>query len=590
MTLLTSTRQFVDLLRREGELLEITEEIDPRLELAEIQRRMVARRGQAVLFKKVRGTAFPVVTNLYGSQKRLDLAVGGRPEQLLKTAVATLETLFPPNFGKLWRARGLAREMLKVGMRKTARPVVLEHEMTGPDLTRLPQLVCWPEDGGAFITLPLVYTEHPITRKGNLGMYRLQMHDKRRCGMHIQIHRGGGFHHHQAEMHGQALPVAIYVGGPPALTIAAVAPLPENVPEILLASLLMGARLRKVVRPRLSPYPLLADADFCIIGNILPHARLPEGPFGDHYGYYSLKHDYPYVDVTHVSHRRDAIYPATVVGRPPQEDHYIACYLQDLLKPLIGLVMPQVKQVWAYEESGVHSLAAASVRDRYPREALTTSLRILGEGQLSLSKVLMVTDQDVDVKDFRRFFSVMLERCDFARDLFILSNISQDTLDYTGPRMNEGSKMILLGLGEARRQNPAAFTGTLRDNRFSDPRVFCPGALAIQGPTYNAANATAVAQALAQEPALTDCPMVFLLDDPAAATRSTEDFVWHVFTRFEPAADVRARAQSIERFHVSLTPPVVIDCRLKPWYPKVLESDPAVVERLAPVLHKYALE
>lgn len=594
----TSTREFVETLRREGELLEIEDEVDPRLELAEIQRRVVAQKGKAVLFKNVRGSSFPVATNLYGSQKRLDIAFGGRPESLLKQAAEAVETLFPPNLKKLWRARGLARALLGVGTRKAARPRVLEREIAGPNLLRLPQIVCWPEDGGAFITLPLVYTQNPLTGKSNLGMYRLQMYDSRRLGMHMQIHRGGGFHYHEAERLGQALPVAIYVGGPPALTIAAVAPLPEDVPEILLASLLLGKRLRKAIRPELTPYPVLADADLCILGEIPPQKRLPEGPFGDHYGYYSLRHDYPFVNVNRIFHRQDAIYPATVVGRPPQEDHYIACYLQDLLKPMIRLVMPQVKQVWAYEESGVHALAAAVVRDRYPREALTTALRILGEGQLSLSKVLMVSDLDIDVKDFKKFFTALLERIDFARDLFILSNISQDTLDYTSPRVNEGSKMILLGLGEARRRPPVAFSGGFRDTRFGDPHVFCPGAIVVKGPVYVSPTAadphtdndpSSLACALAAEPALADWPMVFLLDDPAAATRTTEDFIWHCFTRFEPAANVHARAQSVNRYHIGLTPPVVVDCRLKPWYPKVLEGDPDVVKKLAPIFAKYDL-
>lgn len=586
MPVIRNTREFVDILKREGELLEIGDKVDPHLELAEIQRRVVAAKGKALLFTNVKGSKFPVATNLYGSQKRIELAFGKRPETFVKDAVAFAHEFFPPDVKKIWRARRFVLPFLKIGRKKTGFAPVLKNVVTPGDLSLIPKIKCWPEDGGAFMTLPLVYTESMVSGKSNLGMYRVQIHDKTRCGMHIQIHRGGGFHYHEAEKLNRALPVHVYAGGPPALTVAAILPLPEDVPEILFASLIMGARLRYALRLDLSPLPILADADFCVIGSIPPGKRMPEGPFGDHYGYYSLKHDYPFVNVSHVCHRKDAVYPATVVGRPPQEDHYLACYLQELLKPLIHAVMPQVKDVWAYEESGVHSLCGAIVKDRYPREALTTALRILGEGQLSLSKVLMVTDRDGDVKDFCWLFRTVLERIDFERDLFVLSNISQDTLDYTGPKINEGSKAVLLGVGEKRRDLPEEFAGAL-PAPFSEAFVFCPGALAVTAPAWREGDA--LAEVLAKAPALEAWPMVFLFDDARAAVRTPEDFVWHAFTRFEPAADIRAKRAETARFHVALTPPVVVDCRMKPWYPRVLESDPATVKRLEPLFEKYDL-
>lgn len=585
--LIQNTRQFVDLLRVENELLEIDDPINPYLELAEIQRRVVGRKGKAILFKNVKGTDFPVVTNLFGSEKRIDLAFSKRPQQLIKQAVQTFETLFPPSFDKIWKAKTLGWNLLKVGTKSVKTGPIFANEIPGANLKKLPQIQCWGDDGGAFITLPLVYTQNPNTGKSNLGMYRIQLYNENECGMHIQIHRGGGFHYHEAENINQSLPAHIYIGGPPALMIAAVSPLPEDVPEIILASLLMGKRLKKIENKNLSPLPILANADFCIMGDIPPHERKPEGPFGDHYGYYSLKHDYPFMNVKKILHRKHAIYPATVVGKPPQEDHYIACYLQELLKPLIHMIMPQVKQVWAFEESGVHSLAGAVVKNRYPREALTTALRILGEGQLSLSKVLMVTDRDCDVKDFKTFFPLILERINFERDLFILSNISQDTLDYTGPKINEGSKAIFLGLGEKIRDLPKEFSSPLSANVFSNPRVFCPGALAITGPKFKQNDR--MAELLAQDDNLRDWPMVFLLDDSNSAVESPESFVWQVFTRFEPAADTYAKSTNVARFHVGLEPPVVIDCRMKPWYPQVLESDPDVVKQLEPIFRKYSL-
>lgn len=582
--MISNTREFVSVLRQENELLEIHDKVNPNLELAEIQRQVVAQKGKAILFHNVVGSKFPVATNLFGSEKRIDLAFGARPLQLITQLIETAETFFPPDFQKIWQAKNLAWQLTKIGTKKTRMPPVLQCEIPAHDLTQLPQIKSWPEDGGAFITLPLVYTQSPVNGKSNLGMYRVQLYDKDRCGMHIQIHRGGGFHYFEAEQKNESLPVHIYIGGPPALTLAAISPLPEDVPEILLASLMMGRKLKKAQRADLSPLPFLGDADFCVVGEIPPRKRMPEGPFGDHYGYYSLKHAHPFVNTSHIFHRKDAIYPATVVGRPPQEDHFIACYLQELLKPCIQLVMPQVKEVWAYEESGVHSLAAAVVRGRYPREALTTALRILGEGQLSLSKVLMVTDQNCDVKNFRAFFQIILERIDFARDLFILSNISQDTLDYTGPKVNEGSKAIFLGLGEKKRDLPREFQGSFRNNIFKDAFVFCPGALVVTGTNWMPAPMPNICELLTQEECVQNWPIVFLLDDAKEAVKSPEDFIWHVFTRFEPAADVYAKSTHVNRFHIGLTPPIVIDCRLKPWYPGVLVSDPDVVKKATTIL------
>ena len=255
----------------------------------------------------------------------------------------------------------------------------------------MPALQLWPEDGGPFVTLPLVYTEHPDGHGHNLGMYRMQVHGPATTGMHWQIGKGGGFHYQLAEQRGQALPVTVFLGGPPALMLSAIAPLPENVPELLLASLIAGRRLPLVEGA--APHPLVADAEFALIGEVAPHVRQPEGPFGDHYGYYSLQHDYPVFNVRRLAHRHDAIYPATVVGKPRQEDFFIGDLLQDLLSPLFPLVMPAVSQLWSYGETGYHSLAAAVVKERYRREAMSSAFRILGEGQLSLTKFLLLTDQ-----------------------------------------------------------------------------------------------------------------------------------------------------------------------------------------------------
>jgi 3-polyprenyl-4-hydroxybenzoate decarboxylase len=361
----------------------------------------------------------------------------------------------------------------------------------------------------------------------------------------------------------------VFLGGPPALILAAIAPLPENVPEMMLASLLAGRRLPVVPGPRGHPHPLVATAEFALIGEVPPRRRRPEGPFGDHYGYYSLQHDYPEFHVSRIAYRHDAIYPATVVGKPRQEDFYIGDLLQELLSPLFPLVMPAVEQLWSYGETGYHSLAAAVVKQRYKREAMASAFRILGEGQLSLTKFLLLTDRAVNLKDFRATLEHVLARTDPRTDLYVFSNLAMDTLDYTGPTVNEGSKGVWLGLGEPVRELPRAFVPPEPPPAdIADVRVFCGGCLVVEGPRYGAD--TLAAARLAAHGAFAGWPLIVLTDDAARATRSDMNFLWTTFTRFEPAADVHAADRRIVRNHIAYTAPVVIDARMKPWYPKEL--------------------
>jgi UbiD family decarboxylase len=572
MTGFPDLRTFLDRLRRDGDLVEITAPVDPNQEAAEIHRRVIAAGGPALRFTNVRGARFPLVTNLFGTARRAGLAFGTRPHALIEQLVHTVETILPPTPAKLWGARGLVADLARVGLsRKGVGPVV--DELTDDvRLDELPVITSWPEDGGPFITLPLVYTE-PLDRTGhNLGMYRLQVHDRRSTGLHMQIGKGGGFHYATAEARGVDLPVTVFLGGPPALILAAIAPLPENVPELMLASLIAGSRLPLVTGH--GPHPLVANAEFALMGRVRPHVRRPEGPFGDHYGYYSLRHDYPVFEVERVARRRDAIYPATVVGKPRQEDFFIGDLLQTLLSPLFPLVMPAVRQLWSYGETGYHSLAAAVVRERYRREAMGSAFRILGEGQLSLTKFLLVTDRDVDLADFRATLSHVLARTRPERDLYVFGNLSMDTLDYTGPAVNEGSKGVWLGLGDPVRALPQAFSGADVPAGVRDVRVFCPGCLVVEV-TGHASEPDAPAR-IASAPAFGEWPLVVLTDDAARATRSAMNFLWTTFTRFEPAADIHAAETRLIRNHVARTPPIVIDARMKAWYPKELSCDPGV--------------
>lgn len=570
--ILYDLRSFIELLRREQQVLVINEEVDPHLEIAEIHRRVIERQGPALLFNKVKGSEFPVVTNLFGTAKRLDLAFGSRPQRFVQDLVNLTETIMPLRAKKLWEHRRLFQDGLKIGLKDIKRGPILENCQTPPRLKDLPMLTSWHSDAGAFVTLPLVYTEHPDGKGHNLGMYRIQRHDDTTTGIHWQIHKGGGYHYHEAERRDQALPMTLYIGGPPALMLAAIAPLPEDIPELMLSSLLLGKKLAMTADPR-GGHRLVAHAEFAVKGIVPPHLRQAEGPFGDHYGYNSLQHDYPVFQASHLYHRNNAIYPATIVGRPRQEDFFIGDYLQDLLSPLFPLVMKGVRELKTFGETGFHCLAAARVADRYPREAFASGLRILGEGQLSLTKFLIVTDGDLDISDFPRLWTHVLERIHWDRDLFVFANVSQDTLDYTGPSVNKGSKAMMMGLGKEKIRELASEFSAVLPPHCRKANAYLPGTLVLEGPSYR--ELPDFAGEIAKDPALKEWSVILLVDDCDGATCSTQEFLWTFFTRFEPAADIHGAAMTVERFHVGLTPPIVFDCRMKPWYTDVLAVDTA---------------
>ena len=568
----------LECLKRERELLVIDIPIDPCLELAEIQRRTVAQQGPALLFTDVRGTKFPVATNLFGTRRRIDLAFGEEPGRLLKRIADAVEIMASPSVSALWSLRDLIKTGLSAGTRKRRSGPVLECVMNPARLKALPQIQSWPMDGGPFLTLPLAYTEHPLSGKPNIGMYRNQIFDDTTAGMHIQIQRGMGFHLYEAEKMQRPLPVNVFLGGPPALIMAAIAPLPENIPEAVFASLLQSRKIDLILDQAISALPIVAEAEFALIGHVPPGLRREEGPFGDHYGYYSLAHPFPVFQVDRIFHREKAIFPATVVGRPRQEDHYIGEYLQELFTPLYPLVLNGVRAVWAYDDAGVHPLAGAVVAERYPKEAFMAAMRILGEGQLSLTKFLMVTDGPLPLKEFRPFLTHVLERADFTSDLFVLSHVSQDTLDYTSGRMNLGSKAVLMGLGEKRFQLQTALKAELKNPAFRIQEIFAPGVLVVEGPAWRAHDS--IVQQLLAEEAVQPFRIVCLVDDVSSCVRDDASFLWTVFTRFEPAADIHASQSRLERFHVQLSAPIVIDCRMKPWYPPAVEPLPETVARV----------
>jgi UbiD family decarboxylase len=569
-------RAFIDVLRKENQIMEIAAPVDPYLELAEIHRRVIDQQGPALLFTNVKGSPFPVVTNLFGTSRRVDLAFGPKPEQFMKAVVNASSTLLPPTPQALWGERALIFDLLKVGTKEvpaSQAPILGACNREAP-LALLPVLTCWQEDGGPFVTLPLVYTEHPDGGHHNLGMYRMQVYDNRTTGMHWQIHKGGGFHYHEAEQRGQALPVTVFLGGPPALIASAIAPVPEHLPELMLASLILGKKLPMVKDPH-GQHRLVAEAEFAISGFVPPQTRRPEGPFGDHFGYYSLTHDFPVFNVNHVWHRKDAIYPATIVGKPRQEDYFLGEFLQRLLSPAFPMAMPGVKSLWTYAETGFHPLAAAVVRESYKREAIGSAFRILGEGQLTLTKFLIVTDQPVELSGFSLLLETVLERFDPHKDLFIFNHTSHDTLDYTGGQLNHGSKAVMLGIGAPVRELPRSYTGGELPE-INGAAVYCGGCLVVSGAAYEQEPELPRRLLANSAHRLKEWPLVILADCIDIASDQTQ-FLWTVFTRFNPATDMYAES-SVNRHHIGYEFPIVIDARMKPGYPDELFPREDIVE------------
>jgi 4-hydroxy-3-polyprenylbenzoate decarboxylase len=602
-------------LERHGHLKRIDVQIDPRLEMAEVHRRVYQAQGPALLFTRVKGCRFPMVSNLFGTLPRTRFLFRDRLEAVRHLVELKID---PSCFWKApWRYRDVPGSLLCTLPRFVGRGPILECQTT---VSQLPQLVCWPGDGGAFVTLPQVYTEdtdQPGWRKSNLGMYRVQLSGNRytpdrEVGLHYQIHRGIGVHHARAIRKGVPFRVNVSVGGPPAMTLAAVMPLPEGLPELAFAGALGGRRVRLVVPP--SPpgplshegrggeraLPIPAEADFCIVGTVDPERQLPEGPFGDHLGYYSLAHDFPVLNVEAIYHRRDAIWPFTVVGRPPQEDTSFGAIIHELTGPIIPTVLPGVHGVHAVDAAGVHPLLLAIGSERYvpyarerrPQELWTIANAILGQGQLSLAKYLLIVaredDPALDVHDIPAFFRHVLERFDPTRDLHFQTRTTIDTLDYSGTGLNEGSKLIIAAAGPKVRALASTVPAELRlAEGFTGPRICLPGVLAVQAPAYPAGaggdvppDVVRFCEVLGPPEALAGFPLVLLVDDSDFAARSLNNWVWVAFTRSDPAADVHGVGAWIRQKHWGCTGPVVIDARIKPRHAPPLVEDPEVSRRV----------
>lgn len=591
-----SLAECVQDLRRTGQLVDVDEEVDPNLEVAAIQRRVYQAGGPALYFPRVKGTPFPMVGNLFGTIERARFLF----RDTLESVRRLVELKVDPSAAmrRPWRYRGVPLTGLRLLPRKVRRGPILAHQTT---ISRLPALKSWPDDGGPFVTLPLVYSEDPDRpglARSNLGMYRVQLAGNRyerdrEVGLHYQIHRGIGVHHAAAIRRGEPLRVNVVVGGPPALTVAAVMPLPEGLPELAFAGALGGRRVAMVAPEGRLAMP--AEADFVLSGVVDPDARKPEGPFGDHLGYYSLQHDFPFLRVDRVYHREGAVWPFTSVGRPPQEDTSFGELIHDLTGPIIPTVLPGLHAVHAVDAAGVHPLLLAIASERYvpyaqvrrPQEILTVANAVLGQGQLSLAKYLLIVaredDPALDIHDIAAFLRHLLERIDWRTDLHFQTQTTMDTLDYSGHGLNQGSKVVMAAAGPRRRELPREIpAGVNLPEGFRELRLVVPGVAAVSGPKFDPHDTRidAFAASIRPDDPIRAFPMIVVVDDAEFTARNLRNFLWVVFTRSNPAADVHGVDAFTRDKHWGCEGPLVIDARIKPHHAPPLIDDPAIERRV----------
>ncbi|MEL7532766.1 MAG: UbiD family decarboxylase [Bacteroidota bacterium] len=585
-------------LEKNGHLVRVKAEIDPYLEIAEIQRRAYQVGAPAILFENVKGSSFPALANLFGTIERTNFIFRSTIQQVKKIVQAKADPTAILKAPHKYLATPFAAVKALPLKSRFGAPIL--HGKT--TIGALPQVHSWPMDGGAYVTLPQVCTEDPASpgiMKTNVGMYRIQLNGNdyipdKEIGLHYQIHRGIGVHHTHAAERNERLKVSIFVGGPPAHTFAAVMPLPEGLSELMFAGLFAGRNFRYT---RKDGHLLSSDADFCIVGSIDPQATKPEGPFGDHLGYYSLQHEFPVMQVDAVYHRKGAIWPFTVVGRPPQEDTSFGDLIHEVTAEMVPVSVPGLISMNAVDAAGVHPLLLAIGNERYvpyeersPKEILTVANAVLGFGQASLAKYLMMTahqDQpDLDIHDISAYFQHLLARIDFRRDLHFQTRTTIDTLDYSSEGLNEGSKVVFAAAGAPKRTLTTEIPEDLKlPQGFSEPRFAIPGVLMVKSPPFgDASQGNRSAQQLAQSiPAkyLADgIAMIVMVDDSEFAAKTLNNFLWVSFTRSNPSHDIYGSESFTEHKHWGCKGSVIIDARIKPHHAPPLVENPAISKRV----------
>lgn len=590
-------------LEKHGHLVRISEEVDPYLEMAAIHLKVHEAGGPALLFENVKGTKFRAVSNLFGTMERSKFIFRHTLEAVQKVMAVRNDPMKALKKPHQHVSSGLAAWKALPKKQSGNTPVTAQEIQ----ISDLPLIHHWPNDGGAFVTLPQVYSEDPGKpgiMNSNLGMYRIQMNGNeyeldKEVGLHYQIHRGIGIHQAKANELGRPLKVSCFVGGPPAHTLASVMPLPEGMSELTFAGLLAGRRFHYSY---IDGFCISNDADFVITGEVFPNDTKPEGPFGDHLGYYSLVHPFPVMRVHKVYAKQNAIWPFTVVGRPPQEDTSFGLLIHELTGGAIRKDIPGVKEVHAVDAAGVHPLLLAIGSERYtpyeqvkqPAEILTLANRILGTGQLSLAKYLFITAEDkqpLSTHQIEEFFQHILERINLRRDLHFYTNTTIDTLDYTGTGLNQGSKVVFAAYGKKIRELCTEIPNELKEIRgFENAHLVMPGIVAIQGASFTSyaeANNELkhLSEAIASQGDLKSCPMILLCDDSEFVSASLSNFLWTAFTRSNPSHDIYGVNSAYEFKHWGCDN-VIIDIRSKPHHAPPLIPDPEVEKRIERLFSK----
>jgi 4-hydroxy-3-polyprenylbenzoate decarboxylase len=592
-------------LEKHRHLVRIKEEVDPHLEMAAIHLRVHEAGGPALLFEHVKGSRFRAASNIFGTLERSKFIFRDtleKVQRLLEHRSDPIKAIKHPvkNF-----SLGLAA-FNALPLKNPSEKPILHQQIRISDL---PLIKHWPMDGGAFVTLPQVYTEDvekPGIMKANLGMYRIQLTGNdyvtdKEIGLHYQLHRGIGVHQTKANKRGQPLKVSCFVGGPPSHTLSAVMPLPEGISELTFAGLLGGRRFRYMYE---DGFCLSTDADFVITGEVYPGENKPEGPFGDHLGYYSLTHPFPLMKVHKVYARQNAIWPFTVVGRPPQEDTSFGALIHEITGDALKEEIPGLKEVNAVDAAGVHPLLLAVGSERYtpymptrqPAELLTIANHILGTGQLSLAKFLFITADDhnaVSAHHIEPFFQYMLERLHLDRDIHFHTHTTIDTLDYSGMGLNSGSKVVFAAYGAKVRELCTEVPQSLKElQQFSNPQLCIPGVVALQTTpftSYVEAQNEIVAlddQLKGKIDVLKSVPLMVLCDDSSFVSQTLNNFLWVTFTRCNPSHDIHGVAAFTEHKHWGCRGPLVIDARVKPHHAPPLMKDPGVEKRVDRLFEK----
>lgn len=591
-------------LEKNGHLIRVHEEVDPNLEMAAIHLRVHEMGGPALLFENVKDCEFKCASNIFGTLERSKFIFRDTlndVKRLVEVKNDTAKALRHPfQYADIpflaWNA---------LPKKDPASKPVLFKETT---IDKLPQIKHWKMDGGAFITLPQVYSEDvdkPGIMNANLGMYRIQLSgndyiQNKEIGLHYQIHRGIGVHQSKANAKGQPLKVSVFIGGPPSHTLAAVMPLPEGLSEATFAGALGGRRFRYTYK---DGFCISTDADFVITGEIFPNEVKPEGPFGDHLGYYSLAHDFPVMKVHKVYHRENAIWPFTVVGRPPQEDTSFGALIHEIAGDALPLEIPGLKEVNAVDAAGVHPLLLAIGSERYtpyqkvkhPQELLTIANHILGSGQLSLAKFLFITASDkekVNTHDITEFFKYILERIDMKRDIHFYTNTTIDTLDYSGTGLNSGSKVVFAACGDKVRSLEPGVRSELAELRtYSNPKVVIPGVLVLQGNKWHGHDKVENEienfniELIQRRIDLSGFPMIIICDDSNFTSANLNNWLWSTFTRVNPSHDIYGVNHYTKFKHFSCDN-VILDARIKPNHAPLLEKDPEIEKRVDKLFEK----